>query len=609
MNHAFFHNPPRRGNVVSPKEDRASRKGLILPVLLLALMIAGLPVAALGRKEGAQARLAEQQRKADYIFMEAGARNALNESDSYLELLRAAYDLDTTQSSVGQTIGYYLMALAQEDSVMALKGFRMMQRHFDLHPEDYYSNIFYGMINNTLGNTDEAIRVWSVTDSLNPDKPDVAIKLVEALQQKGDSASLVRSLGVLDRVERAEGNDLGITSHKIRALLQLRDTVGTIAEVHSLLRSAPKNVAAQIFAGDIFELLGQSDSALTYFNMACATDPDDGTAVYKRAQYYLSRGDSTAYDREISHAIDMENLDIQPKMAIMREYVYKVHADSLKAPQIRGMFESLISQQPHEPQIRDLYASYLVVKNDLRGALEQMEYAVDGDLHNPERWRSIMSVASQLDRPDEALREGRRALEFIPDDPVVNVLMGANLMQAEKFTEAMPYLRKALRVTDQEDHTARSQILASIGDVYYRLEQPDSAFTYYREAVALDPDNLLALNNFAYYLAEKETDLDTAEQYSAICVRANPSNDTAIDTYAWIYYKKKDYEKARQWIDRALEIEADKPQADVLDHAGDIYFMNREVQKAVEFWQRALKLDPDNELLPKKIKQRTPFVD
>ena len=71
--------------------------------------------------------------------MEAGARNALNESDSYLELLRAAYDLDTTQSSVGQTIGYYLMALAQEDSVMALKGFRMMQRHFDLHPEDYYS--------------------------------------------------------------------------------------------------------------------------------------------------------------------------------------------------------------------------------------------------------------------------------------------------------------------------------------------------------------------------------------------------------------------------------------------------------------------------------------
>ena len=45
------------------------------------------------------------------------------------------------------------------------------------------------------------------------------------------------------------------------------------------------------------------------------------------------------------------------------------------------------------------------------------------------------------------------------------------------------------------------------------------------------------------------------------------------------------------------------------DHAGDIYFINREVQKAVEFWQRALKLDPDNELLPKKIKQRTPFVD
>jgi tetratricopeptide (TPR) repeat protein len=249
------------------------------------------------------------------------------------------------------------------------------------------------------------------------------------------------------------------------------------------------------------------------------------------------------------------------------------------------------------------------VTGDLRSAAEQQEYAVDADLSNTGRWRSIMSLYGQLNDIPTAISTGKRALEFIPDDPVVNLLMGANYQMTEDYDQALGYFRKALTLTDENDNSARSQIVASIGDIYYAREMPDSAFVYYKEAVSLDPENLLALNNFAYYLAENEQDLDMAERYSAICVRANSENDTAIDTYAWIFYKKKDYVKAKEWIDRALELEAENPQADVLNHAGDIYFMNREVAKAVEFWEQALKLDPDNKTLKKKIRQRSPFVE
>ena len=37
--------------------------------------------------------------------------------------------------------------------------------------------------------------------------------------------------------------------------------------------------------------------------------------------------------------------------------------------------------------------------------------------------------------------------------------------------------------------------------------------------------------------------------------------------------------------------------------------MNREVNEAVEFWKKALKANPDSKTLPKKIRQRTPFVE
>lgn len=564
-----------------------------------------------GRKDAAQMRQADTEaaRKADYLFMEATARNAQGKDDAYFELLRGAYELDIAETSVGQTIGYYLMALGRNDSLMALKGFSMMKRHFDLHPEDYYSAIFYGMINNSLGNIDESIRVWTIVDSLNPQKPDVAVKLVESLQEKRDTASLRRSLDVLRRIERAEGKDIGLTSHKIRAMLALRDTASSIGEIDALLASSPGNPQYLIYAGDIFMALQRPDSAIVYYDQACRNDSTNGLAYYKRAQFYLHEGDSAAYDREINRALCQENLEVASKLELLRDYVGRLYGDSLRRPQIKNLFETLIVQHPHEADIRDLYSSYLIVAGDLRGAAEQQEYAVDADLSNSGRWRSIMSLYGQLDDPQTAIATGRRALEFLPDDEVINLLMGANYQVMKDYDNAMAYFRKALSQVSSDDVSARSQLTASIGDIYYAREMTDSAFVYYKEAVALDPDNLLALNNFAYYLAENDQDLDTAERYSSICVRANPENDTAIDTYAWIFYKKKDYEKAREWIDRALDIEGDAPQADVLHHAGDIYFMNREVARAVDFWERALKLDPQNSILKKKIRQRTPFVE
>ena len=178
------------------------------------------------------------KRKSDYVFMEALRRSALDDDAGYFELLRKAVELDSTDTQPGLTLGYYYMALGQEDTTLAAKGYAMMRRHFNADPEDYYSAIFYGIVNNQLGNKREAVRVWHTLDSLNPAKPNVTLKYAEALQNARDSASLRRSIEVLNRLERAEGVDIGLTSHKVRALMALRDTAGTLAEVDKLIAAS-----------------------------------------------------------------------------------------------------------------------------------------------------------------------------------------------------------------------------------------------------------------------------------------------------------------------------------------------------------------------------------
>ena len=162
-----------------------------------------------------------------------------------------------------------------------------------------------------------------------------------------------------------------------------------------------------------------------------------------------------------------------------------------------------------------------------------------------------------------------------------------------------------------------SAILSTKGDILWRLGKAEEASAAYREAILLNPENYMAMNNFAYFNACEGTELGAAQLYASIATTAEPDNITYLDTYAWVYFKKKDYAKAKDIIDKAFKAAEDdgsgkvaiEPSAEIYDHAGDIYFMNGEPKEAVKFWEKALELDPDNELIQRKVKHKTYFYE
>ena len=74
--------------------------------------------------------------------MEALKQNALNNDDAYFELMRRAYALDPSDTYTGMNLGYYMMAIGNQDTVMSRKGYDMMRANFDAHPDNYYDAIF-----------------------------------------------------------------------------------------------------------------------------------------------------------------------------------------------------------------------------------------------------------------------------------------------------------------------------------------------------------------------------------------------------------------------------------------------------------------------------------
>lgn len=546
--------------------------------------------------------------KSDYIFMEALRHHERDSDDAYFDLINRAHELDPANSELAFYKGYYGFMISNEDSIAFNDGYNLMKRHFNENPTEFYNNFVYGSINDRIGQSEEALRVWETLDSVYPSKTEVTFKLAEALAASRDSAKVAKSIEVYDRIEKSQGKNIPISTRKIRAFFSTQDTASILNEVKSLLKASPRSVENNVFAGDIYAMFSANDSALYYYNRACDIDSTSGLAYYAKANFYKNTGDSVGYDREVFRALTRESLDLDTKLELMTNYIRALYENPAQQPRIQELFATLIDQHPHEVDIHELYCSYLMAVQDYRQAAEQLGYAIDIDPSHEDRWATLMTLYIQDGDYEKSAEVGEKALRYFPDNATIYHILGADYTQMKNYDEALSAFNTALGKIDPADFEQQSQINSAIGDLFYSKEETDSAFIYYDKAIAIDPDNLLALNNCAYYLAVEGRDLDRAETMSARTIREKPEDATSLDTYAWIMFKKKNYVEAQAYIEKAIA-NTEELSEELCHHAGDIYFMNGDPKKALEYWEKALDFEPDNELLKRKVKHKTYFYE
>lgn len=546
-------------------------------------------------------------RKADYVFLEGERRQAIDENDAYFEMLKRANALDGGETLVGHELGLYYFLLADGDSAMAAKGYKLMEEHFKADPGDYYNSMVFGNINDRIGRQDRSLEVWRKLHELFPMKIDATMRLADALASRfNDSLACREALDLLAEVRVAEGPSLPLTIRRVSILYGMRDSSATIAEVKRYLADAPADPEGVIFAGDVFMAYDRPDSALTYYNKAVQVDPESGRAYYKLAQYYMEQGDSARYDREVFKALSLPDVDLDTKLEILTGYVKMLYNDSVQQPRINELFNTLIDLYPHEAPVHDLYSSYFVAVDDYASAAEQQEYVIDASPSDYNRWRGLISLYYSAKQFDKASDASLRAIKFFPDQPVLYLLGGESASQIGNFDLA-DSLYIAASNSPNLDILLRSQVLTARGDLEYKRGSLDRAIELYDSALVANPLDAMAMNNCAYFMACEGRDLDKAEKLCKRSLEIEPENTSALDTYAWIQYKMRNYAIAKEYIDRTINLtDPGDVSAELYEHAGDIYFANDLKDEALEFWKKALKLDESSDQLKYKVKYKHP---
>lgn len=574
-------------------------------VVAAVMILAAVWVAEAGAVKKKPVVTAADVRKADYLFLEGTRQQTLGNSDSYFELLGRARELNPGDRYLGMEYGYLLLRLSQGDSATVERGYQMMEDYVDHNADDFYSNVLFAAVSGQLGKTDRAVEVWGRLHNASPDRPELTMRYAEVLAATRKPENIDRALKLFDTLEVADGPGIQLSTQKIQLHYTRGDTAAMLGEARRLWEQSPTVVDYNVFAGDIYAQLGQGDSALMFYDRAVELDPSSGLAYYSRANYFRATGDSVAYDREVFRALEQEDLDVAPKLEILREYAARLYSDHRQQTRISDMFRRLIDLHPHERDIHNLYRDYLIAIEDYAGAAEQASYSLDIDPSDERQWLALTSLYLREGEFEKSYEAAMRGMHFFPGNPNLALIAGSDLTQLERYDEALAILEKARSLTDPEDAEVLSDIYTTIGDTHYAAGELDSAFVNYEEALKLNPVNMTALNNCAYYLACENRDLDRAEEMIKTVVEERPEESTSLDTYAWVLYRKGEFEKAREVIEKALENDPD-PSAELYEHAGDIFYSIGGKDEAVEFWQLGLEVEPDNADLKRKIKTRKP---
>ncbi len=577
-----------------------------------------------------------QRRKAEYIFLEAQSAYSDGSYDRYLSMVDRAYALDSTDVDIAGEWGMITLIDDNADSAMMEKAYATLKRRFMVNPGNMINGRIFANVAQQNRRFGDALRTWQILDSIYPTKAEPALELAKAYLRsyvQGDTASFDKAMAIYDRIETGTGKTMELSSQKINAYYLKGDTMAVVNELDSLFANAPNDAYTALFVGAHYQYLSKPDKAIKYYDIACELDPSNGPAYLSRAKFYNAQGDSAAFDREVFQALKSPNLDAPTKIEILRSYVSDLYTDRRQEARIKELFNTLQDQHSGEPEIHNLYAAYLYELKDYKGAAEQFSYSAALDPTSEQTWTSYVQMLAMAEDTTGVIDVATAATHRFPENLYFPILTSNMYRLAGDNDKAMAVL-DSVDISVVNNEVAVSNFLTSKGDLFTVAGDTVQALATYEKAIELYPDNKMAMNNAAYFMALTGTDLDKAERYSAKSLQGDDLNPTYLDTYAWVFFMKKDYKMAKHYIDIALnayfepdgdkpdgedEEEADisdefeetdeslAPSADVYDHAGDIYFMNGEHAKAVEFWEKAHELDPDDEIIAKKVKHRTIF--
>lgn len=467
------------------------------------------------------------------------------------------------------------------------------------------SNIWYRFLLadlcSQLGDLPGATKVYREIVADWPDRHEIYFRLAEVLNAQGRTKETTQ---VFRDLEARIGPDQELAMREF----EMHAAAGRLQEAKTVLQRAvqqyPEEARFWAMLAQVYDELGDPKKALELYEKALALQPDDSMTRIALAQYYYDNNRQEDAFLQLREAFADPDLEVDPKMHLLLGLFQMSsmpdHGGEQLVQESLRLIEVLKKAHPQSGKPHSIEGDFHLREERYTEARDAFRKALEYETDKFPIWSALLQLDMELQDFKALHSDAEQALELFPTQPVFYLFNGVALDQLKRHDEAIDALitGRDLVVDDRE---LVNQFWSALGNSYHAAGKHQESDAAYEKALLADSNDLLVLNNYAYFLSERGERLEKAESMSRKVNELAPGQATYMDTYAWVLYKMGRYADARSWQEKAIAAAGESVDGTLLEHYGDILYRSGEKEAALEQWKKAKATGDASDLIDRKV--------
>lgn len=408
------------------------------------------------------------------------------------------------------------------------------------------------------------------------------------------------AIAVLDSAETKFGKLEELARYKRELLIKVNLIDLAIIESQHLVDEYPYKYENYLILGNLYLTKRNDSLALANIEKASELNPAGIDPLVSLSEYYKAKGDNKNFLATSKKIFESEEMDLKAKIRFFGEITEDKKFYAANYFTLTDLISTLRVKYPENYEVAELYATNLLSGGNIEEAINVYKAYITDTTSILAPYMMIIEGETFLERPDSVSKYTELALARFPGNVELYINRAAGLQYLKREKEAQTAYRTALKFADTD--SLRSVVLGFMGDTYHQQAKTGRTFRYYEDALKYNRDNVLVLNNYAYYLSEENRNLDKALVMAKRVMELEPKNPSYIDTYAWVLFRLGRHEEAKKAMLQAISLDTSGNPVYML-HYGDILFETGDYFMAKYYWKKALDAGHDGKEIEERIKK------
>lgn len=559
-------------------------------IVLMAIATAGCTHEAV-RSSAAGNETVKTDNRYDYMLTEALRQKYVGDVSEATRLFERCVELNKVRA-----VPFFELAQIYSAAGMGNKSVEYASRAARLEPGNYWYQLACGSLFTQYEQKDSALVYFKRAAVADPRAVEVNSILAGLYAEKGDSEKADSLFSLISR-EGALSDDMFLMM--ITGLVRKGQMKEAANRTEKLIQREPEEIKYKALLADIYYEDGQNERGDSIYRAIIEEDPEN---IENQLIYLLNLVQKKEY-KDISgflnNIFESQIVEKERKIAVAGRLISDTAYVQDNSNTLEESLVILEGKYPEDEEVMSLRPAMYEIAGRKEEAIKRYEELIGN-------WPRAFYFKEQLILLYAEKREYRKLYNLAGSYSKENnmnilgkVYYAIAAMELGEYEVAEGELNKAMILAGNND-AIKVQVLSMMGDLKYRMKEADKAYGYYEEALKINPDEVLILNNYAYFLAEGDRDLKKALKMAEKVMVTEGENPTYIDTYAWVLYKMGKYRESYKAMMRIFE-RNDERDPEILEHMGFILKAMGKCNEATGYWKMSIEADTAKKYLEEEI--------